>query len=408
MYRRLITPADIPLGLYVHIPWCIRKCPYCDFNSHQADTSELPEADYLKALIDDIDQELLDYRNSDKSPELSRRSIETIFIGGGTPSLMSPDFYQQLFAALRKILVIRPNAEITLEANPGSLHENNDLAKLTGFRRAGINRLSIGVQSFNDAALESLGRVHGSMQAKNAFHVARQAGFDNINLDLMYGLSSQTIDAALADLQAGIALSPEHISWYQLTIEPNTVFYSQPPELPEEDCLFDMAEQGQALLEEAGYQRYEISAYAKPGRQAQHNLNYWRFGDYIGIGAGAHGKISTGERIIRRSKTRMPRDYINNKNRMASEIDVLEEDLPLEFMMNALRLVDGFQSNLFAERTGLPVAEIGERLDRLVEKKLITLQKQGVMPDVTVKPTARGMQLHNELVGSFMPDQARF
>lgn len=400
----MIIPTKIPLSLYIHIPWCVRKCPYCDFNSHQAITSELPETEYLKALIDDIDQELAVYGKSDTSPDFSTRSIETIFIGGGTPSLMSPDFYERLFAALRKRLAIRPDAEITLEANPGSLQENNDLAKLAGFRRAGINRLSIGVQSFNDAALESLGRVHGSMQAKNAFHVARQAGFDNINLDLMFGLSSQTIDAALADLRAAIALSPEHISWYQLTIEPNTVFYNQPPQLPEEDYLFDMAEQGQALLEEVGYQRYEISAYARPGRQAQHNLNYWCFGDYIGIGAGAHGKISTGEQIIRRSKTRTPRDYINNKNRIASEAEIVEGDLPLEFMMNALRLVDGFQVITFAERTGLPEKRIRTQLDSLAAKELVSLQNSDEASGITVKPTARGMLLHNELVGSFMVD----
>lgn len=412
----MINPANIPLSLYIHIPWCIKKCPYCDFNSHQSRTDELPEADYLSALIDDIEQELKAYSDRGESSTLAHRPIETIFIGGGTPSLMSPDFYRQLFDELNTRLPINPNAEITLEANPGSLQEANDTDKLKSFRQVGINRLSIGVQSFDDANLQSLGRVHNAASAKKAFYAAREAEFDNINIDLMFGLADQTIEQAIKDLQTAIDFSPEHISWYQLTIEPNTVFYSKRPTLPDDDYLFDMGEQGQQLLDSAGYHRYEISAYAKTGsksgekkdekanRRSKHNLNYWRFGDYIGIGAGAHGKLSAVDGIVRRSKTRVPDDYINNALKLAAQEVIEQADMPFEFMLNALRLIDGFDTQTFEQRTGLPVAIIAEKLDELEDKQLLTISTEVNHSAARVVPAARGMQLHNTLVSSFIPD----
>lgn len=412
----MIDPANIPLSLYIHTPWCIKKCPYCDFNSHQSGMNELPEAQYLQALMDDLEQEIKAYSELSRGRALTERPIETVFIGGGTPSLLSAGFYQQLFEQLKSSLLISPSAEITLEANPGSLEEKTDLEKLQGFRKAGINRLSIGVQSFDDVALRSLGRIHNSGSATKAFHTAREAGFDNINIDLMFGLSSQSIDEALLDLQKAIDLSPEHISWYELTIEPNTVFYSSPPHLPDDDVLFEIAEQGRKLLASAGYGRYEISAYSKRGRQSAHNLNYWRFGDYIGIGAGAHGKLSTNNAVMRRSKTRMPQDYLNASeiNKLASHAIISNEELPFEFMLNALRLIDGFDLRTFGERTGLAAEVIANQLNKLVSQQLLRpWQESAADPRETqqshplltaqVIPTARGMQLHNELVAAFMP-----
>ncbi|MFT4798594.1 MAG: putative oxygen-independent coproporphyrinogen III oxidase, partial [Candidatus Azotimanducaceae bacterium] len=270
-------PADIPLSLYIHFPWCVRKCPYCDFNSHEAN-GDIPETAYIEALLNDLDKELAhDF-------ELSRRPIESIFMGGGTPSLISPSAIRHLMGMLNERLNLAPDIEVTLEANPGT----TDYEKFAGYKAAGIDRLSIGVQSFSGRHLSILGRIHTANEVTEAYQAARDVGFTNINLDLMHGLPDQKPENALDDLRIAIQLAPEHISWYQLTIEPNTVFYKRPPKLPDDDTLWEIYESGLALLEAAGYSRYEISAFAKPGKQARHNLNYWLFGDYLGIGAGAH------------------------------------------------------------------------------------------------------------------------
>ncbi|SBS35808.1 Oxygen-independent coproporphyrinogen-III oxidase 1 [Marinomonas aquimarina] len=324
-----------PLSLYIHVPWCVRKCPYCDFNSHQADRFEehgkLPEQAYLDQLMADLEVDL---------PYVAGRPIETAFIGGGTPSLMSADFYYQLFDRLRDKLNWVENAEITMEANPGTFEQD----KFAHFRQAGINRLSIGIQSFQPNLLKTLGRIHNREEAIAAVDKSRLAGFDNINLDLMHGLPEQSVEMALEDLKLAIALNPEHLSWYQLTIEPNTEFYRRPPPLPEDNTLWKIQDEGLALLEQSGYQQYEISANAKQGRQAQHNLNYWRFGDYLGIGAGAHGKITlrNGE-IFRTRKTRHPNHYLSNlPEALSIKEAIASKDLPLEFMMNRLRLFEDF------------------------------------------------------------------
>ncbi|MEC9482594.1 MAG: radical SAM family heme chaperone HemW, partial [Halomonas sp.] len=292
-----------PLSLYVHVPWCVRKCPYCDFNSHGVGRSaELPEDGYLTALLADLDADLA---------LAGQRELTSVFIGGGTPSLMSADFYGRFFAALNERLALSRDCEITLEANPGTVEQR----RFAGYREAGINRLSIGVQSFQPAQLEALGRIHSGTEAERAVTSARCAGFDNINLDLMHGLPGQDVAQAIDDLEQALALSPEHLSWYQLTLEPNTEFHSQPPRLPEDDTLWDIQDAGHQRLEQAGYNRYEISAYARPGRRSRHNLNYWRFGDYLGIGAGAHGKLSRPGAsgtldIERRWKSRQPDAYL--------------------------------------------------------------------------------------------------
>ncbi|EDN69790.1 oxygen-independent coproporphyrinogen III oxidase [Beggiatoa sp. PS] len=293
-----------PLSLYIHIPWCVRKCPYCDFNSHEI-SEPMPESDYIAALFADLEQDL---------PRVWGRTVRSIFIGGGTPSVLSPESIDDLLSGVRARIPVIANAEITLEANPGTV----DSDRFNGFRKAGINRLSLGIQSFNDNALQSLGRIHGRKEALLAIEAAKQAGFQNINLDLMFGLPGQTLDAALEDLQTAVAFQPFHISWYQLTIEPNTLFYHQPPALSDDDLLWDMQTAGQTYLAAQGYYHYEISAYAKPAQQCQHNLNYWKFGDYLGIGAGAHAKITNtskinfGLQITRFSKQRHPRTYLQS------------------------------------------------------------------------------------------------
>ena len=287
-----------PLALYVHIPWCVKKCPYCDFNSHAAGPN-LPEQDYVAALLADLEQEL---------PAVHNRPLSSIFIGGGTPSLFSASAIGQLLEGVAQRISFAPEIEITLEANPGTFEQD----KFTAYRALGINRLSIGIQSFQDDKLKALGRIHGAEEALRAAEMARKAGFDNYNLDLMHGLPGQSLSDALFDLQTAMAQQPTHLSWYQLTIEPNTHYYSAPPQLPEDELLWDIQETGQALLADAGFMQYEVSAYAQPGRQARHNLNYWQFGDFIGIGAGAHGKLSTPNGLIYRNwKTRLPKDYLN-------------------------------------------------------------------------------------------------
>jgi len=366
----LILP---PLSLYIHIPWCIRKCPYCDFNSHQAN-NDIPEADYVAALRLDLQQDAILAQG---------RKLTSIFFGGGTPSMFSANAIAQILKDAEAIIGFEANIEITLEANPGTFEQE----KFSGFRKAGVNRLSIGIQSFNDVQLKLLGRVHGRDEALRAVNVARNAGFDNINLDLMHGLPEQSVDDAKTDLAQAIALSPEHISWYQLTIEKNTEFYSAPPILPIEDTLADIQDEGQSMLAQAGYEQYEISAYAKNKNRARHNINYWEFGDYLGIGAGAHGKITQPEqdRIIRLWKTRLPKHYLETatSNKISTNLsghqnvfgggsDILSpESLPLEFLMNVLRLNDGTPTKYLSDRTGLQVTSLEPQWTELTQKGLV-------------------------------------
>ncbi|MFA5494094.1 MAG: radical SAM family heme chaperone HemW [Porticoccaceae bacterium] len=349
-----------PLALYVHIPWCVRKCPYCDFNSHEPNGA-IPEQEYLRALIADLDTEL---------PHAQGRRLQSIFIGGGTPSLFSaPGIGAILDAAERRIGFAR-DIEITLEANPGTVEQG----RFQGFRSAGVNRLSIGIQSFDNAQLARLGRIHDRAAAIAAVHAARAAGFDNINLDLMHGLPDQTPAGAIADLALAVDLAPSHLSWYQLTIEPNTVFHKRPPPLPAEDTLDEIQQQGETVLAAAGFAQYEVSAYTQPGRQSRHNLNYWQFGDYLGIGAGAHGKYSLadGNRILRASKTRAPADYLSRRGDWrASEQAVEPAERPFEFMMNALRLVGGVPRSFYQARTGLAFTDLEPRWHDLVQRGLV-------------------------------------
>ena len=375
-----------PLGLYIHMPWCEKKCPYCDFNSHLVE--ELPEADYINALLNDLEQDL---------PLVWGRSVETIFIGGGTPSLFSGEAIDRLFSGLRALLNISANAEITLESNPGSA----DIEHFRAYRECGINRLSIGVQSFSDVHLQALGRVHDADLAHQAFDSARQAGFDNINLDLMYGLPAQTLQQALADLRQAIALKPEHISHYQLTIEPNTLFHHQPPaQMPDDDLAWQQQKASQDLLTDENYQQYEISAYCRDKHQSRHNLNYWKFGDYIGIGAGAHGKITLpgDNRILRRVRKRQPAAYLQTEGRdtISSEIELKPSDRVFEFMLNALRLTDGFKSSEFAETTGLSLGEILPVLQKARDLGLLRLEQWQICP------SERGFQYLNDLQSMFL------
>ena len=377
-----------PLSLYIHIPWCIRKCPYCDFNSHRQ-PEQLPEDDYVAALIEDLKQDLA---------YVQGRSLQSIFFGGGTPSLFSASAIGDILDGIATEVTFSPNIEITLEANPGTFEQD----KFSGFRHAGVNRLSIGIQSFNSGHLQQLGRVHDGEEAINAIAVARQAGFDNINLDLMHGLPGQSVDDALKDLQTAIDHQPEHLSWYQLTIEPNTEFYKHPPLLPQDETLWNIFEQGRASLNEAGYQQYEVSAYAQPGRQAAHNLNYWRFGDYLGIGAGAHGKLTgiQNNTLIRSQKTRSPKDYLNpDKTFCATRNPIDSTELAGEFMMNALRLWDGFSPELFTQTTGLPLSVINEPLVQAEADGLLAYDSNS---NQTIAATAKGQLFLNNLVGYFI------
>jgi putative oxygen-independent coproporphyrinogen III oxidase len=353
-----------PLSLYIHIPWCVRKCPYCDFNSHAAGDS-LPEAEYVAALKADLDEELA-YTQG--------RKLHSIFIGGGTPSLFSAKAIGAILDHAEQRIGFSDDIEITLEANPGTFEQE----KFTGFRHAGVNRLSIGIQSFNPEHLQRLGRIHNHEEALAAVGVARKAGFDNLNLDLMHGLPQQTSEQAMADLQQAIELNPEHLSWYQLTIEPNTEFYNRPPSLPVDDELAAIQEQGHSLLAQHGYRQYEVSAYARVSSdeslQSRHNRNYWQFGDYLGIGAGAHGKATLldDQQLIRRRKTRLPQHYLDPKRDFcAATTPIASDELVLEFMMNALRLTDGVPSQLFSQATGLDLA--------LITKPIAQLRQQGLL-----------------------------
>ncbi|MFI8582139.1 radical SAM family heme chaperone HemW [Ectopseudomonas khazarica] len=373
-----------PLALYIHIPWCVRKCPYCDFNSHAAGPT-LPEEEYVDALLADLDSDL---------QHAHGRPLTSIFFGGGTPSLFSDRALGRLLEGVERRIAFADDIEITLEANPGTFEQ----AKFKGYRSLGINRLSIGVQSFQEAKLKALGRIHNGDEAIRAADMARAAGFDNFNLDLMHGLPEQSIEDALFDLRTAIAQAPTHLSWYQLTMEPNTVFWSQPPQLPEDDLLWDIQEAGQALLAAEGYAQYEVSAYARPGRQARHNLNYWTFGDFLGIGAGAHAKRSTPDgRILRTWKTRLPKDYLDRSKAYQAGERVLDaEELPFEFLMNVLRLTEGAPVELFSQRTGLPLAQLAGA--RREGERLGLLQAD----DRRLVATARGQLFLNDLLQLFL------
>ncbi|WP_439860122.1 radical SAM family heme chaperone HemW [Pseudomonas sp. MBLB4136] len=374
-----------PLALYIHIPWCVKKCPYCDFNSHAAGPT-LPEQAYVDALLADLDEEL---------PQVHGRPLTSIFFGGGTPSLFSAQALGRLLEGVERRVPFAPDIEITLEANPGTFEQ----AKFAAYRALGINRLSIGVQSFQADKLQALGRIHNGVEAVRAADMARAAGFDNFNLDLMHGLPNQSLDDALDDLRTAIAQAPTHLSWYQLTLEPNTVFWSQPPTLPEDDILWDIQEAGQALLAEHGYAQYEVSAYAQPDRAARHNLNYWTFGDFLGIGAGAHAKLSSPQGVIKRSwKTRLPKDYLDAGKRFSAGERLLEADeLPFEFLMNVLRLTDGVASELFSARTGLPLALLaGARTEA---------ERRGLLhrDPARLSATREGQLFLNDLLQHFLP-----
>lgn len=377
-------PAKLPpLSLYVHIPWCVRKCPYCDFNSHAGDAKHLPEDDYLQTVLKDLREDAVLAQG---------RRLHSIFFGGGTPSLMSERFYETLLTETESLLGFEPDIEITLEANPGTA----EAERFKGFRRAGINRLSMGVQSFSDQKLHALGRIHNGDEAVQAFELARAAGFSNINLDLMHGLPDQTEQDALEDLNRAIDLAPEHLSWYQLTIEPNTEFFSRPPTLPEDETLWQIQDTGMARLAEAGFAQYEISAFAQPGRQARHNLNYWRFGDYLGLGAGAHGKYTraeTGE-IWRYRKSRMPADYMKPKPLMRVGEELIEAaELPLEYLMNVLRLNEGVSEQAFTDATALPLSAL--------EPTLTELRHDALLEPNRLQATERGRLFLNDILGRF-------
>ena len=377
-----------PLSLYVHLPWCVRKCPYCDFNSH-ALRGAVPEAEYVAALLYDLDQDL---------PRVVGRPIETVFFGGGTPSLFRPETIAAILDGIRQRLRLAPGAEITLEANPGSVERG----RFAEYRAAGITRLSIGVQSFNAGHLQALGRIHSAGEALRAAEEAHAAGLANFNLDLMYGLPQQSLIEAVADVEQATALSPAHISHYQLTLEPNTLFYARPPRLPDEELIWEMQQQCQARLAQSGYRQYEISAYAGNGRECRHNLNYWRYGDYLGIGAGAHAKLSDAQadRITRLSKAKHPTEYLRAAGSLAGVSglkDVTGDERMFEFMLNRLRLLEGFGSADFESATGLAFSQPLGILERAQARGLIK------MTNGQWKPTLLGHAHLNDLQVEFLP-----
>ncbi len=378
-----------PLSLYVHLPWCLKKCPYCDFNSHEMTSADLPEQRYIDALMADLESAL---------PLIWGRTIHSIFIGGGTPSLFSPQSIDRLLGDIRARLRLEPDCEITLEANPGTFEKD----RFRAFRGAGVTRLSVGVQSFNDGHLKALGRVHDSAQAIAAVEEAAQA-FETFNLDIMYALPGQTLDGLAQDMRMALSLDPPHISIYQLTIEPNTFFAKFPPVVPEHDTACAMLDLITDMTGARGLHRYEVSAYARDGHKCVHNLNYWQFGDYLGIGAGAHSKLSFAHRIQRQVRFREPRLYMDNAlagHCVAQDIEVGRADLPFEFMLNALRLKDGFGLNQFTERTGLPMTAI--------QKGLVEAERKGLVErDFSrVKPTVRGFDFLNDLQALFLAETA--
>jgi len=380
----------LSIALYVHMPWCVRKCPYCDFNSHQLKSAQ-PDSAYIDALLRDFDFEL---------PRIAHRRIDSVFFGGGTPSLFQPEEFSRLLTELRRRIAFADDAEITLEANPGTIERG----RFSGYAQAGINRVSLGAQSFSAAALQRLGRIHSVDDTHRAVDELRAARLDNFNLDLMYALPDQTLEEALFDVSTACALRPSHISYYQLTLEPGTVFHSRPPPLPDDDAAWQIQSAGQQLLSAAGYRQYEVSAYAQPGAECRHNLNYWLFGDYVGLGAGAHGKISFSQprRILRTVKPKQPREY-QEQIRRASDIagigectPVAEADLPFEFMLNALRLNAGFAARDYENRTGLPMANLQQQLAAAEQRGLMAATPAGW------RPTELGMRFLNDLQGSFL------
>jgi oxygen-independent coproporphyrinogen-3 oxidase len=390
-----------PLSLYIHVPWCVRKCPYCDFNSHEYNGSgKLPEDDYVSALLDDLRHDL---------KYVQQREIHSIFVGGGTPSLLSAQAYARLFNGLQKSLTFSSDIEITLEANPGSAERE----KFADYFSVGINRLSLGIQSFDPLQLQQLGRIHDHHDAERAIDYARKAGFKRLNLDIMYALQNQTSEAALADLQTAISFAPEHLSWYQLTIEPNTAFHKQPPPLPAEDAVIDMQDAGLALLQQSGLQRYEVSAFARAGEASRHNLNYWRFGDYLGLGAGAHAKLTEPRkhRILRLRKRKQPAHYLQAAKHSLSQADsnllvrypymadaspIELAELPIEFLMNALRLREGFTKSQFEGVTGLPFSLLGKQVESLQHQGLLSIAGE------RISTTERGYQLLNSVLEAFL------
>lgn len=379
-----------PLSLYIHFPWCVQKCPYCDFNSH-AVKQPIPESDYIDALLLDLENEL---------PAVWGRTLTSIFIGGGTPSLLSIEGMDRLLSGVRARLPFMADTEVTMEANPGTVEAD----KFKGFFESGINRISIGVQSFNNELLATLGRIHQSDEAIKAFEIARNSGFNNINIDLMYALPNQSIEQAMSDLKIATDLQPEHLSWYQLTLEPNTEFYHRPPDkMADDDLLADIGESGLALLTEKKYQRYEVSAFSRDGkRPAWHNTNYWQFGDYLGIGAGAHGKITRADtqQIVRTSKRRSPKDYLNPEKSFIDKTRIVKpQELPLEFMMNAMRLKNGVKTDSFYSRTGLLLSQIEDANNQCLSRGLIE------MVDGQIRPTETGFVFLNEILSEYMDDK---
>ena len=373
-----------PLSLYIHVPWCVRKCPYCDFNSHTSPQS-LPEDEYIAALLLDIDQDLA---------WLQGRAIHSVFIGGGTPSLLSPQSYQLLFSQLKQKMDFEANCEITLEANPATVEHGS----FEGYLAAGINRLSLGIQSFNGLQLKNLGRIHGQSEAEKAILLAKAAGFTNFNLDLMHGLPNQSLEEALLDIEIALSFKPPHLSWYQLTIEPNTAFYRQPPVLPDDDTLWAIQEAGQSKLAQAGLLQYEVSAYTH-NKPSQHNLNYWQFGDYLAIGAGAHGKVTTPEGIFRYRKTRLPKDYLAAAPQQQARLGlekVSNDDLSFEFMMNGLRLKQGVPIAYFEQRTGLSWPLLEAQLAPALAKNWLSLKNNHI------KCTELGFNYLNDVLSLFL------
>jgi putative oxygen-independent coproporphyrinogen III oxidase len=377
-----------PLSLYIHFPWCVRKCPYCDFNSHEFRSTELPEQAYLKAFEADLHAAL---------PSVWGRRIETIFIGGGTPSLLSADGLDQILTLVRTLLPVHVDAEITMEANPGTV----EVERFKGYRAAGINRVSLGIQSFNPRHLAALGRIHNAEEALRAATLAQEI-FPRVNLDLMYALPEQTLEEALEDLDTALNLGTTHLSCYQLTLEPNTPFHRHPPPLPNTDEAAEMGDAITQRLEQSGFKHYETSAYAKPGAECLHNLNYWSFGDYLGLGPGAHGKLSYRDHVVREVRHRHPRAWMEaiheNKSPLQSSDRVKDEDLPFEFAMNAFRLTEGFSLELFKRRTGLPLQRFLPTLDALELKGLVKRDTQHVIP------TELGCRFLNDLIQAFLRD----
>ncbi|WON75377.1 radical SAM family heme chaperone HemW [Nitrosospira sp. Is2] len=386
-----------PLSLYIHIPWCVKKCPYCDFNSHEVrpEGKDMPEAEYVAALVHDLETAV---------PQVWGRQVVSVFFGGGTPSLFRAQSIETILSAVRALLPLELLAEVTLEANPGTF----EMQKFADFRAAGINRLSVGIQSFNRAHLRSLGRIHDDNDARRAIEIA-QRNFDNVNLDLMYGLPDQTLEDARKDIETAVASGVTHISAYHLTLEPNTLFHRYPPPLPDDDLAAEMQLMIEQTLASGGYGNYETSAFAQPGQEARHNMNYWLFGDYLGIGAGAHSKISYRDKILRQIRYRQPKEYLENT--LARTVDagpalmeqheVGRNDRAFEFMMNALRLTGGFTTETFVERTGLPITSIQRQLDEAENRELITRDYQRVVP------TLLGRRFLNDLLQIFLPEKRK-